>query len=544
MAQRKRKRSSRIAVREPEGGSFQSEFQSACAAAVAGKIDEAGALFDELCGKYHGKVALARIENARGVIAAIQGDVERAHRQFTLALQTDAGAGPAQENQATLARWSREVNRYAQVAEGQACLPAGSEQHPIPTKVAILSFLFNWPTSGGGNVHTVELAKFLSAAGFEVRHWFARFEPWGIGRVDESVPFASKALAFDERTWDRRTIQARFRDAVAQFDPDYVVISDSWNFKPLLAQAVREYPFILRLQALECLCPLNNVRLLPNGQQCAEHQFAAPGACHECLRQREEWSGPLHRLERQLCGVGTAEYDAALRLAFRQAEAVLAVNPLTEAMLGPYCRKICVVPSGFDPERFPVANTAPRASPADGRVRVFLAAVVGEAIKGFDVLHAACQRLWAHRQDFELLVTGDPCGQVDEFTRFIGWQSQGDLPERLREIDILAVPAVAQEALGRTAVEGMAAGRPVVASRIGGLPYTIADGAGLLVRPGDPDDLADKLEFLIERPALRAELGRLGRKRFEEHFTWPVIIERHYRSLLSRRRAGYRAPCK
>ena len=49
------------------------------------------------------------------------------------------------------------------------------------------------------------------------------------------------------------------------FNPDQVIITDSWNIKPLLAEAVREYPYILRLQAMECLCPLNNLRLLVEG---------------------------------------------------------------------------------------------------------------------------------------------------------------------------------------------------------------------------------------------------------------------------------------
>src|SRR5262249_6874659 len=110
--------------------------------------------------------------------------------------------------------------------------------------------------------------------------------------------------------------------------------------------------------------------------------------------------------------------------------------------------------------------------------------------------------------------------------------------------DVLAMPTVAQEALGRTAVEAMAAGKPVVASHIGGLPFTLADGAtGLLCEPGDPADLAAKLERPLPDPALRIRLGEAGRRRFEEHYAWPVIIERHYRPLFKRReRSGTIAP--
>ena len=108
----------------------------------------------------------------------------------------------------------------------------------------------------------------------------------------------------------------------------------------------------------------------------------------------------------------------------------------------------------------------------------------------------------------------------------------------LRMADVVVFPTIAQEALGRTAVEAMAAGRPVVASRIGGLPFTVADGAtGLLCEPGDPADLARQIGRLLDDPALRRRMGLAGRRRFEEEFTWETVIERYYRPLLACRTA-------
>jgi hypothetical protein len=134
------------------------------------------------------------------------------------------------------------------------------------------------------------------------------------------------------------------------------------------------------------------------------------------------------------------------------------------------------------------------------------------------------------------VASSDPAGQVDKFTMLIGWQSQEELPRLLRAADIVAFPTIAQEALGRTAVEAMGVGRPVVASRLGGLPFTVVEGeTGLLCEPGDADDLAQKLEILLDAPELRERMGQAGRMRFEEHYTWDVIIERHYRPLLKRR---------
>jgi glycosyltransferase involved in cell wall biosynthesis/2-polyprenyl-3-methyl-5-hydroxy-6-metoxy-1,4-benzoquinol methylase len=410
-----------------------------------------------------------------------------------------------------------------------------------PIRVAILSFLFNWPSTGGGIVHTVELADFLGRAGYQVRHIYARRVPWGIGRVTQHVPFESLPLDFDDRTFERHAIQARFRAATNQFDPDCVIITDSWNSKPLLAGAVRGYPYLLRLQASECLCPLNNLRLLPTGEQCGNHQLADSGRCHGCVDKWGKHSGGLHQAERSLCGVGTARYEQDLRAAFAGAEAVLVVNELAAAMVGPYAREVRVVTSGFDPARFPwSADERPPERRRGEKLRLFMAGVVEDPIKGFHVLHAACEKLWKTRRDFELVATGDPPGQVNDFTRFVGWLSQEELPAQMPQADIIIVPTIAQDALGRTAVEAMGVARPVVASRIGGLSYTVADGAGLLFEPGNADDLASKLRLLLDDARLRRTLGALGRRRFDEHFTWQAIIDKHYRPLLTRCRDKHR----
>ena len=164
-----------------------------------------------------------------------------------------------------------------------------------PIRIAILSFLFNWPSTGGGNIHTVELATFLGRAGYDVRHIYVRYPEWGIGRVADALPFQSDALEFDTANWDVDQIQARYRQAVRSFDPDYVIITDAWNMKPILAEAVEGYPYYLRFQALECLCPLNNLRLLAQGpetvEQCPRNQLANPDVCRRCLVERGHHSG-------------------------------------------------------------------------------------------------------------------------------------------------------------------------------------------------------------------------------------------------------------
>ncbi len=514
----------------PVSLSEMERYQQACQLAVEDRHEEAQALLVELQRSITDPKLAALVRNDLGALAALRDDLDGARAAFREALTLHADCAPALAN---LTMLDEPVPVPASLNPLRSSLEAAASAPRV--KVAILSFLFNWPSTGGGIVHTVELALFLARAGYDVHHFYVCFPPWKIGEVTMPLPIPSQALTFAETDWNARAIQERFRGAVASFAPDYAILTDSWNFKPLLAEAVRGWPYLLRLQALECLCPLNNVRLLPEPEgrfrQCGLHQLARPEACVECVRQRGRFSGALHQAERDLSGVGTPAYVEKLRRAFADAEAVLVVNPLAEAMVSPFARDVHVVTAGMDPARFPWPP--PRQPSPNGKKAILFAGLVDEWMKGFHVLHAACERLWRQRQDFELVVTGDPPGRVDAFTRFIGWQSQETLPQHLWDCAVLAMPTIAQEALGRTAVEAMAAGRPVVASRLGGLSFTVADGAtGLLFAPGDADDLAAKLTLVLDDTALRERLGGAGRQRFEEHYAWPVIIERHYRPLL------------
>jgi glycosyltransferase involved in cell wall biosynthesis len=510
-------------------------YDRACRLAERGEHERARAAYELLGESGDGRLK-ALIRNDLAALSAVRGDLDEARAGFHAALAADLACAPARANLACL--------EEAGTSHPEPVCVRRAEAPPSPVgdgkacKVAVVSFLFNWPSTGGGIVHTVELAQFLARAGYEVKHFYARHEAWGVGRVEGRLPFPSEPLDFDERTWDVPHIQQRYRGAVDAFAPDYVLLTDSWNMKPLLAEALAHYPYFLRLQAMECLCPLNNVRFLPEAEdrfrQCRLHQLAHPRDCARCLQERGHQSGALHQAERALSGAGTPAYHERLLRAVAQAEAVLAVNPLTAAMIAPYARAVHVVTAGMDPTRFPWPWPGETSEPSPRVVRqLFFAGLVEERIKGFHVAQEACALLWRKRRDFELVATGDPPGRFNEFTRFVGWLSQADLPRHLRAADMLLMPTIAQEALGRTAVEAMAVGRPVVASRLGGLPFTVSDGVtGLLFDPGSAEDLARKVEALLDDDALGRRLGLTGRRRFEEEYSWDVIIERHYRPLL------------
>ena len=118
----------------------------------------------------------------------------------------------------------------------------------------------------------------------------------------------SEAIPFDEASWNVAEIQARYRRAVDGFRPDHVIITDSWNMKPLLAEAVRDYPCLLLYQAQENLCPLNNLRLLARSRTKSNSARANQLATPDVLASPGRAGDVLvhYGVERELAGVGTA----------------------------------------------------------------------------------------------------------------------------------------------------------------------------------------------------------------------------------------------
>jgi glycosyltransferase involved in cell wall biosynthesis len=325
---------------------------------------------------------------------------------------------------------------------------------------------------------------------------------------------------------------------VAAFGPDYVVLTDSWCFKPHLAEAAAGRPYFLRFHAAETACPLNNLRVQanPDGSfaDCPHHFLGEPSACLACLEAHRALApgppGNLHHTERLLAGVQAGrEYHARLREALQQAQGLLVYNRTLQELFAPYHPRTYVVPSGVDRSRF---VNLPLREPDPPVKTLLFAGVAEEPVKGYDVLLAAFTRLLRQRRDVHLQVTADPPGPVTDYVTFTGWQSQEDLPSVYAQADVCVVPSVWAEAFGIVAVEAMAAGKPVVASRTGGLAETVVEGeTGLLFERGNAAELADKITVLLDDPARRERLGRAGQARVGERYTWEKVIQRYYRPL-------------
>ena len=232
--------------------------------------------------------------------------------------------------------------------------------------------------------------------------------------------------------------------------------------------------------------------------------------------------------------------DDLLREICDAAEFVAAETDYSRDLLRQRCpnsaAKIYRVYNGIDLERFP----APRDETARPEVAPYhlpRIVSVGRLVpfKGFDDLIDACAELTRRRIDFVCDIIGDgplretlqaKIEQLDLSSRvnLLGSLSQDAVLERLQAADIFAL-ASTTDAQGATDVfptvilEAMASSRPVVSTRLAGIPELVVDGqTGMLAAPGDSSALARALEQLLRDPELRLRFGDAGRERIEQHF--------------------------
>ncbi len=128
---------------------------------------------------------------------------------------------------------------------------------------------------------------------------------------------------------------------------------------------------------------------------------------------------------------------------------------------------------------------------------------------------------------------------ISEYLDFAGARPPDEL-YRYYSAGNVAVTTPWYEPFGLTPLEGMACGRPVIGSAVGGITFTIQDGVtGFHVPPRDPAALAGKLYLLMTAEQLRRQMGQAARARVEQEFTWQTVGLRTaalYQSLIQERR--------
>lgn len=190
-------------------------------------------------------------------------------------------------------------------------------------------------------------------------------------------------------------------------------------------------------------------------------------------------------------------------------------------------RSSAVIMPGVDVERF-----SPGGRPVANRVLFVGPASRAYAWKGLAVLADACQRIGA-----SLRVVGD--GDLADHYRAMGVEVVGRvdearLVEEYRAASVVALPSTTPaESFGMALAEANACARPVVGTRMGGIPCFVSHGEnGLLAEPGDVDSLADALHEILDDEGLAWKLGLAGRHKVVRHHQWDDVATRTVDALM------------
>jgi len=240
-----------------------------------------------------------------------------------------------------------------------------------------------------------------------------------------------------------------------------------------------------------------------------------------------------------------------------RAAALIAVSLYTKKELMDFYKmpeeRIRVIYNGVDVEKFrPQPNKDEIRQKLGFREDSRLILCVGRLYhrKGLSTLLRAVPKVVSTFDDVRFVVAGRGLGgeekellslaarlKVKDLITFTGYFPDEELPNLYAASDVFVLPAL-YENFPFVILESQASGLPVISTRVGGIPEYIIEGEnGLLIDPGKPEQLADAMITLLSDTNLIVKLGKAGRKRVEEKFAWPQIIDQvieTYRNVLEK----------
>ncbi len=181
----------------------------------------------------------------------------------------------------------------------------------------------------------------------------------------------------------------------------------------------------------------------------------------------------------------------------------------------------------------------PRTQPSQLQVDPPVILCVGRMVrdKGFDLALRAVKTLHSRFAGIRLRLIGDGPARAElqaltldlglqDHVSFPGWVPPEQMYSIIDQVSLVVVPSRGSETMSQVAVQAAFQERPVVASRIGGLPEVVLDGAtGLLVNENDGDELASAVASLLSDPGRARKMGARGRRHAEKNFSMEHYID-------------------
>jgi glycosyltransferase involved in cell wall biosynthesis len=248
--------------------------------------------------------------------------------------------------------------------------------------------------------------------------------------------------------------------------------------------------------------------------------------------------------------------DAIVRKVLKEADAVITASRTTFSEVSRIVGKtgkVYLVPYGVDIRKFNPnldGSYMRRRWRIDDHVKVVFTLRAHEPKYGIEYLLRAASLL--KRNDVIFVIGGDgslrPYHErlavdlgIKEKTIFVGKILRNEVPYYYAMSDIIVVPSL-QEAFGLVVSEALACGKPVIGTKVGGIPDQILNGYnGFLVKPKDPKEIAEKILWLLEHPDISKQMGMNGRKIVEEKFDIDKQVKSKlfvYEELLSAKHFG------
>lgn len=397
-------------------------------------------------------------------------------------------------------------------------------------RIALVDLLFSWPPHGGADVDLFQTASELQRSGHDVHLFVATEEnSWERGTVDvEALPFPATSVPITGPRLNGPAFGQATAKLVDHWQPDVVFIGDGFFLKPFVIKALNHYPTVGRYYAHEAMC-IRDILRFKDGAPCPMHFAHTPNECRRCavsgmrseiLRGRPlVWAREFLQLQAH-----RPDYHLLFVEALASLDAIIVYNEHMKRDLSELNSNVHIVPGGVCVSDF--VATPPSGS---SRKTILMAGRVEDPLKGLATLMKAGELLAGKRDDFVIQATHTDHSLNTSWFEAIGWRDHAGMRECYQNAYACVVPSIWEEPFGLVAVEAMASGRPVCASRVGGLQSIIVEEeTGFLFEREDAEALALQLERLLDEPALCERMGVAARRRAEEIYDWSAVIERCY----------------
>lgn len=330
------------------------------------------------------------------------------------------------------------------------------------------------------------------------------------------------SLTLAKNTLWNKAIAREVRETIRKVRPDVVHFHNTF---PLVSPSAY---YAAKAEDISVVQTLHNYRLL-----CPNALFFRDGhVCEDCMGKFTPWPGILHacyRESRAATGVtiGMLSVHRVLRTYSRMVDVYIALTDFARQKFiqgGLPAEKIAVKPNFVDSD--------PGIGDGQGGYAFFVGRLSQE--KGISTLLAALEKIGG-KIPLKIVGDGPLSSQVAKASqRISGIEWLGHKPRQsvlglMKDAAVLIFPSIWYEGFPVTIVEAYSAGLPVIASNLGSMSSIIEDKrTGLHFCPGDPEDLATQVDWIISHPEERERMRREARAEYEARYT----VERNYEMLM------------